>query len=43
MPFVAFPVQKRSAMDFAYLFLIALFAALIGGLVAGCSALGARK
>jgi hypothetical protein len=30
-------------MDFAYLFLIALFAGLIGALVAGCSALGARR
>ncbi len=30
-------------MDFAYLFLIALFAALIAGLIVGCSALGARR
>ena len=30
-------------MDFVYLFLIALFALLIGALVAGCSALGAQR
>jgi hypothetical protein len=30
-------------MDFAYLLLVAVFAALIAGLVAGCSALGARR
>jgi len=30
-------------MDFAYLFLVAVFAALIAGLVAGCSALGTRR
>ena len=30
-------------MDVAYLFLIVLFAALIGGLAAGCAALGERR
>ncbi len=30
-------------MDFAYLALIAVFAALLFGLIAGCDALGARK
>ncbi len=30
-------------MDLAYLFLIALFAASIAGLVVGCDALGQRK
>ena len=30
-------------MDFAYLALIAAFAAAVFGLVAGCAALGARK
>jgi hypothetical protein len=30
-------------MDFVYLALIAAFAALLFGLIAGCDALGARK
>jgi len=30
-------------MDFAYLFLILVFAALLGALVAGCAALGERR
>jgi hypothetical protein len=30
-------------MDLAYLVLVAVFAGLIAGLVAGCSALGARR
>lgn len=30
-------------MDFLYLFLIAIFAVVTAGLVAGCAALGKRK
>ena len=30
-------------MDFAYLFLILVFAALLGALVAGCAVLGKRR
>jgi len=34
---------EKLTMDFVYLALIAAFAALLAGLIAGCDVLGARK